>query len=341
MTENKLSLFLKNNTVDNDETVLCHEIVPHNNDLYFINEHLIRQMPKLDSAVVIVLKRALFYKDGWFVRFLPSHDVKHNGDPLQEGDTLRLMDDAKITVYECEFSVFLSQDTLPEQSSKPLSPIVNFAENEKEKFITDLKSGALIQHNSNKRDDVDFINGTALDSDSIFQLEVDDSLYEGNLLDIISVGEHFNPSMGENADILKVLEHEYERVLVDPYILIDKKIDHSVIKNQKILKSDDYFNQGQLIAEESTEELIDGRLGIDEIEQLLGADFNNELFKTQGNDDILLLYATTQQKEGYRKSLPSANKKDFYAVTLRTLLSDVNFQTETIFENSEEADYDT
>ncbi len=96
-----------------------------------------------------------------------------------------------------------------------------------------------------------------------------------------------------------------------------------------------------MIAEESTEELIDGRLGIDEIEQLLGADFNNELFKTQGNDDILLLYATTQQKEGYRKSLPSANKKDFYAVTLRTLLSDVNFQTETIFENSEEADYDT
>ena len=60
-----------------------------------------------------------------------------------------------------------------------------------------------------------------------------------------------------------------------------------------------------MIAEESTEELIDGRLGIDEIEQLLGADFNNELFKTQGNDDILLLYATTQQKEGYRISFPS------------------------------------
>ena len=344
MTEKNLSLFLENNIVDNDAIVLLHEMLPYSNDLFFLNEHSIREMPRLDSAVVIVLKRAIYFKNEWVVRFLPSHDVKYNGVSLLEGEEVVLEEGAKVTVYENEFSLLLGKESLLSQSEKNQSPDISSVEPEQPKFIANLKYDVLMQHNLNGNNDVaDFNNEDVLQDDFVFPYEAEgDILDEGNLLDIISVGEYFKGSLGSNADVLKELENEYERVLIDPHILVDKKIDQTFLKNKETLKSDDYFLQGQLIAEESTEELVDGRLGIDEIEQLLGADFNNELFKIQGNDDILLLYASMQQKDSYRKPLPSANKKDFYAVTLRTLLSDVNFQTESVCENSEEEiDHDT
>ncbi len=192
MTEKNLSLFFENNIVDNDAIVLHHEMLPHSNDLFFLNEHSVREMPRLDSAVVIVLKRAIYYKNEWIVRFLPSHDVKYNGVSLLSGEETVIEEGAKITVYENEFSLSLRKETLLSQSKKNQSPVISSVEYEQPKLIKNLKYDALMQHDLNGNNVADFKNEGVFQDDFVFPYDEGENFFDGDgLLDLISVGEHF------------------------------------------------------------------------------------------------------------------------------------------------------